>query len=46
MLALSCSDESSGLPVGVVPANVPIQLPFIEEFDRDEFDSDNELRRP
>lgn len=46
-LALSCNDESSGLlPLGVVPANVPIQLPFIDEFDSDEFDSDNEFRRP
>lgn len=46
-LALKCKDESSGLlPVGVVPANVPMQLPFIDEFDSDEFDSDNELRWP
>lgn len=46
-LALNCIDESSGLlPLGVVPANVPMQLPFIEEFDSDEFDSDNEFRRP
>lgn len=46
-LALNCSDESSGLlPLGVVPANVPMQLPFIDEFDSDEFDSDNEFRRP
>lgn len=46
-LALSCNDESSGLlPVDVVPANVPMQLPFIDEFDNDEFDSDNEFRRP
>lgn len=48
-LALSCIDESSGLlPVGVVPdANdVPMQLPFIDEFDNDEFDSDSEFRRP
>lgn len=44
-LALSCIDESSGLPVGVVPVN-PMQLPFIDEFDSDEFDSDNEFRRP
>lgn len=48
-LALSCIDESSGLlPVGVVTdANeVPMQLPFIDEFDNDEFDSDSEFRSP
>lgn len=46
-LVLSCIDESSGLlPVDVVPANVPMQLPLIDEFDNDEFDSDNEFRRP
>lgn len=41
-----CNEESSGLlPVGVL-ANVPIQLPFIDEFDSDEFDSDNEFLKP
>lgn len=48
-LALICIDESSGLlPVGVVPEtnDVPMQLPFIDEFDNDEFDSESEFRRP
>lgn len=44
-IAFSSSGESSGLLVGVT-ANVPTQLPFIDEFDSDEFDSDKELRRP
>lgn len=43
--AFNCNGESSGLLVGVT-ANVPTQLPFIDEFDSDEFDSDNEFRRP
>lgn len=44
-IAFSSSGESSGLLVGVA-ANVPTQLPLIDEFDSDEFDSDKELRRP
>lgn len=44
MLEPNCNDESSGLlPVGV-PANVPPTQ--LDEFDNDEFDSDNELRNP
>lgn len=44
-IAFSCNGESSGLLVGVT-ANVPTQLPFIDEFDSDELDSDKEFRRP
>lgn len=41
-----CNDDSSGLlPVGVL-ANVPMQLPLIDEFDSDELDSDNEFLKP
>lgn len=44
-ITFNCNGESSGLLVGVT-ANVPTQLPLIDEFDSDEFDSDNEFRRP
>lgn len=44
-MTFNCNGESSGLLVGVT-ANVPTQLPLIDEFDNDEFDSDKEFRRP